>query len=182
MAKRTNNNMIIGVCVGVVILIAVIIGIVLMNGKKGDNGTDVTDINEPDTEYVTDDMGRDDYTDIDAAVGFGDYDAMYAQAKAIQNGEMIGKIVQIDGVVSHPMSKYSVVEENENGEKIGTEFIIEGLSEEEYPEDGERIIITGEVIEKEPMYFVIKTTPEYVEIVGAVDRGEVVEEDLDVEL
>ena len=177
MAKRTNNNIIISVCVGVVILIAVIIGIVLMNGKKGDNGTDDTNINEPDTEYVTDDMGRDDYTDIDAAVGFGDYDAMFAQAKAIQNGEMLGKTVQIYGIVSHPMSKFSIVEENENGEKIGTEFVIEGLSEEEYPEDGERIIITGEVIEKDPLYFVIKTTPKYVEVIGAVDGDEILEED-----
>lgn len=179
MAKRTNNSMIVGVCVGLVVLIAVVVGIVLLSGNKGNN---TTGNDESGAEYVTDDIGGNDYTDIDAAVGFGDYDAMFAQAKAIQNGEMLGKTVQIDGIVSHPMSKYSVVEENENGERIGTEFIIEGLSEEEYPEDGERIIITGEVIEKEPMYFVIKTTPEYVEIVGAVDRGEVVEEDLDEEL
>ena len=182
MAKRTNNNIIIGACVGVVILIAVIIGIVLMNGKKGDNGTDVSNNDEPDTEFITDDLGEDYYADVDVSVGYGDYDVMFAQAKAIQNGEMLGKIIQIDGIVSHPMSKYSVVEENEDGEKIGTEFVIEGLSEDEYPEDGDRIIITGEVIEKEPLYFVIKTTPKYVEVIGAVDGDEILEEDEGEEL
>ena len=33
--------------------------------------------------------------------------------------------------------------------------------------DGDHVIITGEVYEKSPMYFIIKTTPEYVEVVEA---------------
>ena len=168
--RRTNQNqnLIIGIVVAVVaiiVVVGIIVGLVLANKNKG-GGTDGTDTaSGAETTSTKEDTPETDFSDVDVSVGFGDYDVMYAQAQAIQNGEMLGTIIQVDGIVSHPMSKYSIVEEDENGSKIGTEFIIEGVNESEYPQDGDHVIITGEVVEKEPLYYVIKTSPQYVEIV-----------------
>lgn len=162
MAAKSNKNMIIGIAVAAVVVVAVIVGVVLMNKKNG--GTE-SGGNGGSSSKV-------DYSDVDVSVEFGDYDTMYAQAKAIQNGEMTGKIIEIDGLVSHPMSKYSVVEPSGSGEKIGTEFEIEGMSEEDYPNDGDRIVIAGEVVEKSPLYFIIKTTPDYVSVVDSDELPE----------
>ena len=171
MERRTNQNqnLIIGIVVAVVaviVVVGIVVGLVLANKNKGD-GTDGTDAtNGAETTSIKENTPEADFSDVDVSVGFGDYDVMYAQAQAIQNGEMLGKIIQVDGIVSHPMSKYSIVEEDENGSKIGTEFIIEGVDESGYPQDGDHVIITGEVVEKEPLYYVIKTSPQYVEIVA----------------
>ena len=160
--RKDNRNLIIGIVVAVVVVIAIIIGIIVGNSAKpADDG------GEPGPSEPTAD-----YSMVDEVIGFGDYGAMEIQAKSIQNGEMTGKIVQIDGIVSHPMSKYSIVEEDENGNGIGTEFVIEGVDEDGYPQDGDHIIITGEIIEKEPLYFVIKTTPEYVSILETPEESE----------
>lgn len=160
--RKDNRNLIIGIVVVVVVVIAIIIGIIVGNSAKpADDG------GEPGPSEPTAD-----YSMVDEIIGFGDYGAMEIQAKSIQNGEMTGKIVQIDGIVSHPMSKYSIVEEDENGNGIGTEFVIEGVDEDGYPQDGDHIIITGEIIEKEPLYFVIKTTPEYVSILETPEESE----------
>ena len=148
MANQQNKGMIIGIAVTVAVVIAIIVGIVVAK-TSGGNGSG--------------DNGGAETEQVDKSIDFGDYDAMYEQAKAIQNGDILGAVIKIDGIVSHPMSKYSIVEKDENGSAIGTEFIIEGIEESEYPQDGDRIIITGQVIEKEPLYFVIATTPQYVE-------------------
>jgi len=160
--RKDNRNLIIGIVAAVVVVIAIIIGIIVGNSAKpADDG------GEPGPSEPTAD-----YSMVDEVIGFGDYGAMEIQAKSIQNGEMTGKIVQIDGIVSHPMSKYSIIEEDENGNGIGTEFVIEGVDEDGYPQDGDHIIITGEIIEKEPLYFVIKTTPEYVSILETPEESE----------
>ena len=171
MANKTNKNLIIGIVVAVIAVIAIVVGVVIATRPKGGDGDDGADANDntAQTESSTQNV---DYSNIDVIVGFGDYEVMEAQAKAIQNGEMMGKIIQIDGLVSHPMSKYSIVEEDENGSKIGTEFVIEGLDEDSYPQDGDRVIITGEVIEKQPLYYIIKTSPEYVEVVESASEVE----------
>lgn len=145
----------------IVVVIAVIIGVVLAKGGGSNNngGDDNGTINNPD-ETLVDDV---DYDTVDVSIAFGDYEAMSELSKEIQNGEATGKIVEIEGIVSHPMSLYSIVQESEDGTgSIGTQFIIEGAEDSDYPEDGDRITITGEVVEKEPLYFVIKTTPDYV--------------------
>ena len=160
--RKDNRNLIIGIVVAVVAVIAIIIGIVVGNSAKPTDDGSEPGPSEPTADYSM----------VDEIIGFGDYGAMEIQAKSIQNGEMTGKIVQIDGIVSHPMSKYSIVEEDENGNGIGTEFIIEGIEEDEYPQDGDHVIITGEIVEKEPLYFVIKTTPEYVNILEAPEESE----------
>ena len=175
MAEKQNKGLVIGIAVAVVAVIAIIVGIVLAKGNGGgtSDGGD-----ESGTSQVESNVNEADYSVIDVSVEYGDYDTMYTLSKSIQNGEATGQIVRIDGVVSHPMSKYSIVQEDESGAKIGTEFVIEGIEEADYPEDGDHVIITGEVIEKEPLYYIIRTTPEYVEILEELEVEDVEEEEL----
>lgn len=155
MAEKKNKGIIVGIAVAVVVLIVVMVVVLVTKGDReeviesGDGGIIV----------------QMDYSEPDVVVEYGDYDTMRTQSKAIQNGEMLGKTVRIEGIVSHPMTKYSIVQEDEDGNKIGTEFVIEGLDEDEYPQDGERVVISGEVIEKSMLYYIIKTRPEFVEVV-----------------
>ena len=168
MAEKPNKGMVIGIAVAVVAVIAIIVGVIIAKGNEGGvgEGGDGTEAGQ------VEGVNNMDFSDINVTVEYGDYDGMYTLSKSIQNGEMLGQIVKIEGDVSHPMSKYSIVEEDENGSKIGTEFVIEGLDESEYPSDGARIVITGEVIEKEPLYYVIRTVPEYVEVIEESDDME----------
>ena len=169
MAEKPNKNMVIGIAVAVVALIVIVVGVIIAKGNDGgiSEGGDETG-----TGQVDNGGSGANYSDVDVSVGYGDYGVMYAQSKAIQNGEMLGSVIQIDGVVSHPMSKYSIGELDDGESFIGTEFEIEGASGDEYPSDGDHVIITGEVIQKSPMYFIIKTTPEYVEIVERAEGEE----------
>ena len=156
MAKLSKNTIIgIVVAVVVVVVIAIVVGVVSNSGNGGD-GTDGGQHIEIDEE---------EFSTIDINIDFGDYAEMEAQAKAIQNGEMVGSIMMIEGIVSHPGNKFSIVEEDENGNKIGTEFVVEGFAKEDYPKEGERVMLTGKVVEKEPMYYVIWTLPDYIEAV-----------------
>ena len=101
---------------------------------------------------------------VDTEVLFNDYGSMFNLSKEIQNGYAVDRIVRIDGIVLHPATKYSITEQTENGSKsVGTEFEIVGTNVK-YPEDGARVVITGKVVEKSEMYYIIKTLPEFVEI------------------
>ena len=132
--------------VAVIAIVGIVIG--LNAGKSGSS----------------DGSGSSKYASIDTEVLFGDYSAMFNLSKDIQNGYATGKVVKVDGVVSHPGTLYSIIESTEDGSKnVGTEFIIEG-DNVTYPEDGTRVVITGEVAEKSTLYYVIKTTSEFVEI------------------
>lgn len=180
MAEKQNKNMIIGVAVAAVVLIVVVIAVLIVKGNGNDSidsgidtngGTNAGQI-ENNTTPVR-------YDDIDVSVEYGDYEEMFAQSKSIQNGEMLGKIVKIDGIVSHPMSNYSIGQEDENGSFVGTQFVIEGAQDGDYPEDGDHVVITGEVVENSPMYFVIRTSPQYVEILEEDGELEEDEEEAD---
>ena len=161
MAKK-KNGLYVGIAAVIAVVAIVAVAMLVLNGRNdGDNGEGGG------TQPVNNSSQQAKYDNIDVSVKFGDYDEMYAQSKAIQNGEMVGKVIKVEGVVSHPMTKYSIVQENADGNKIGTEFEIDGATASEYPNDGDHVIITGEVYEKSPMYFIIKTTPEYVEVVEA---------------
>ena len=173
MAEKQNKNMIIGVAVAVVALVAIIVGVLIMKGNGDDSIGDGTG-DETDIQQVESTTSG--FEEPDVVVGYGDYDVMYAQSKAIQNGEMEGMVIQIDGVVSHPRSKYSIGESGEGSTFIGTEFEIDGGSDADYPSDGDHVIITGEVIQKSPMYFIIRTMPEYVEVIERAEDIEEVEE------
>ena len=165
MAKSKNNNALY-ICIGVavVVVIAIIVGVIIGNNNKGGQPAS----GEPGASQTT--GTTPDYSTVDELIEFGDYNGMETLSKEIQNGYATGKVVTIEGLVSHPMSTYSVVQASEDGtKKIGTQFIIEGAEDADYPEDGARIVITGEVFEKEPMYFVIKTTPEYIETIEVTE-------------
>ena len=160
--EKSNKGLYAGIIVAVILVVAVIVGVIISRGNGEDvgEGTDETQIEE---------VSR--FDEVDQDIAFGSFDEMKDLSKSIQNGEITGQVVRIEGFVSHPMTKYSIVQENEDGsEKIGTEFVIEGVDESEYPQDGTRVIITGEVFEKEPLYYVIKTTPEYVMVVEDVEE------------
>ena len=101
-------------------------------------------------------------------IEFGDYDGMKALSSAIQNGEKVGAVVQIDGLVSNFAKgmSYNIVEENAEGSgNIGTTFKIEGVDEDAYPSDGTHVKLTGLVVDEGGMMFTIHTLPEFVEVV-----------------
>ncbi|MBR3132274.1 hypothetical protein IKG33_02610 [Candidatus Saccharibacteria bacterium] len=160
MVDKKNNNLIY-ICIVVVVVIAIVVGIVIANNNRGETGEEGGD--EETSQTVVEELKGEDLDNVDVTVKYGDYEAMYDLSKAIQNGEMTGKVVEIEGIVSHPMTNYSIIEEDEDeGKSVGTKFIIEG--DEGYPEDGERVIITGKVVETEPLVFVIKTLPDFVAV------------------
>lgn len=102
---------------------------------------------------------------VDATVEYGDYDAMEKLAKDIQYGYMLGKVVKIDGIVSHSDSFYRIVENSSYGASIGVRFIISG-NDVKYPSDGAHVVLTGKVIEAGSLNFIIRALPESVEVRG----------------
>ena len=137
--------------VAVIVAVAVVVGVIVTKGDGGDNGG------------IQESSFADEIRNVDVEIEYGDYDAMEELAKDIQNGRATDKVVKIDGLVSHPLSFYSIVEPNDSGTgSIGTRFVIE--SETGYPEDGDHIVITGKVVELEPMVYVIKTTKDFIEV------------------
>lgn len=104
-------------------------------------------------------------------IGFNDYTAMFTFSKAVQNGQKTGEIVEIEGLVSHKTSSYSVVQENpkkaEEGEmsQIGTVFTIKDGSETDYPADGKRVKIMAKVMEVSPLNFQLVTFKKFVNVV-----------------
>lgn len=154
-SKKNNNTLYIWIAVAVVVVVAIIVAIVMATRNNGDNSGDTGNTSVSASEF----------SNVDTTIEFGDYEGMEDLSRSIQNGEATGKIVKIDGVVSHPAVSYSVVESSEDGTtKIGTQFIIEGAAEADYPKDKAHVVITGKIVEKEPLYYVIKTLPEYVEV------------------
>ena len=160
MAKAKNNNLIY-IGIAVVVVIAVIIGVIVaVTGNSGNNGGD------SDNGGTSQDAGLTvaNLAKVDVEIEYGDYDGMEKLSKSIQNGEMTGKVVKIDGVVMHPGTSYSIGQANESGSaKIGTQFNIVDTAAAYYPADKDRVVITGKVVEKESLYYMIETLQEFVE-------------------
>ena len=158
MVKNNKKTLYIGI--GAVVVIAIVVGIIIAVTRSSGNNNEGDGTNQS-TVYTAGD-----FTPIQQSIEFGDYNTMFSLAKEIQNGEAIGKIVEIDGYVSHPGSKYSIVQKSADGTKsIGTEFVIEGDSAF-YPQDGERVVLVGKVVEREPLYYNLATIQELVSIVN----------------
>lgn len=101
---------IIGGIAAVVIIGAVIAVVVANSGKSDDKGGD-----KGGTSQQTDKDGdkkdgddkksktitADDLKTVDEIINYGDYEAQETLSKAIQNGEKDGKVVKIEGTVSH---------------------------------------------------------------------------------
>lgn len=180
MAKENKAGLYGCIAIVVIVVIAIVVGVIVANNNKpkDNTGSEVT-TSEPSTTTT------DKYSTVDESIEFGDFEGMTKLSKAIQNGEATGKSVKIAGIVSHPMSKYSIVQENKTGsQKIGTQFIIEDIDESNYPADGDKIVITGTVVEEEPLVFVIRTTSQYVETLEATDSasGSAAGDDVDPEV
>lgn len=160
MAKAKNNNLLY-IGIAVVVVVAVIIGVIVaVKGNSGNNGGD------SDNGGTSQDAGLTaaDLAKVDVEIEYGDYDGMEKLSKSIQNGEMTGKVVKIDGVVMHPGTSYSIGQANESGSaKIGTQFNIVDTAAAYYPADKDRVVITGKVVEKESLYYMIETLQEFVE-------------------
>lgn len=159
MAKKNNN--LIYICIAVVVVIAVIIGVIVaVKGNSGNNGGDSGNGGtSQDAGLAAADLAK-----VDVEIEYGDYDGMEKLSKSIQNGEMTGKVVKIDGVVMHPGTSYSIGQANEAGSsKIGTQFDIVDAAAADYPADKDRVVITGKVVEKEPLYYMIETLQDFVE-------------------
>ena len=160
MAKAKNNNLLY-IGIAAVVVIAVVIGVIVaVKGNSDNNGGD------SDNGGTSQDAGLTaaDLAKVDVEIEYGDYDGMEKLSKSIQNGEMTGKVVKIDGVVMHPGTSYSIGQANESGSaKIGTQFDIVDAAAAYYPADKDRVVITGKVVEKEPLYYMIETLQEFVE-------------------
>ena len=155
--EKTGKNLWMGATAIVAIVLA-IVGIIVVKNNSGEKPVGEGESSSQESSSFADEL-----TNVDVEIEYGDYDAMKELASDIQNGRATGKVVKIDGLVSHPMSFYSVVEPNEDETStIGTRFVIE--DETGYPEDEDHIIITGKVIELESLVYVIKTTSDFIEI------------------
>ena len=112
-------------------------------------------------------LAAEDLAAVTDAVEFGDYDAMQALSKAIQNGEKTDAVVEIDGLVSNFAKgmSYNIVQENADGSgNIGTTFVIVGADEDAYPADGTHVKLVGKVATEDNLTFKIYTLPEFVEV------------------
>ena len=174
---KPNNGPIYAIVAAVVVVIvAIIIGVVIINNNRDDddknknqstsqteNSNSATNNSQSNGNAQTNgNVTAAELANVDVVVEYGNYDAMQTLSKDIQNGRMTGKVVKIDGLVSHPGTKYSIVQPNASGsQKIGTEFVIEDSAD--YPHDGERAVVVGKVIEKEPAYFIIVTLDDFVD-------------------
>ncbi|MBQ1333746.1 MAG: hypothetical protein II705_02080 [Clostridia bacterium] len=105
----------------------------------------------------------------DTTIAYGDFEGMKALSSAIQNGEMDGKVVAIDGTIGQFSSgmSFSINESNEDGsESVGTTLLIQGAPESAYPADGTHVSVVGKVaLDPTGMYYCINTLPECVQVV-----------------
>ena len=157
-----------------IVAVGVIAAVIIANTSK-DNGGDNKDNgssqeqekdggDDKKTAVVTaDDLNK----KADVTIAYGDYDAQEALSKAIQNGEMDGKVVKIEGKVSNfgKGMSYNIGQRRENGNAfIGTTFTIEDGKEDDYPEDGDHVVITGIVrADESGLVHTIKTLKAFVE-------------------
>ena len=164
----SNKPLIIGIACAVVVL-GVVIGIVVANSGKTDEKKESSTSQETkkndDVKTVVV-VSADDLKNVDETIAYGDFDAMKALSKAIQNGEKTGKVVKIDGIISHPGMSYSIAEQSADGTtKIGTIFTIEDGTDADYPADGAHVILTGIVrADDSGVIFTIKTLKNFVEV------------------
>ena len=151
-----------------ILAIVAVVWLVIRNNNNGNgngSGNNASEVTE-ETKVSASELAADKVTD---KVAFGDYDAMFTLSKDIQNGKKVGAIVQVDGVVSHKLSSYSIVQDNPNKEKenemsqVGTVFVIQDGEAADYPKDGDKAQITAKVMEISPLNFQLVTLKDFVE-------------------
>ena len=165
----------IGIIGGIVAVVAVgvIIAIVVANSSKSNDDSGKKDTGSSQEQKTDGDdkksnkITADDLKNIDETISFGDYDSQYTLSKAIQNGDKLGKVVKIDGTVSHfgKGMSYNIGQKKSEGNGfIGTSFTIEDADEADYPADGDHVVLTGVVVVDETGFvFTLKTLKAFVE-------------------
>ncbi len=135
------------------------------NNEAGDVVEDVTnEAGEVVDEVVDEVTGAADELDlsvIDTEVAYGDYAAMEALSKEIQNLQAEGKVVKIDGDFEKLGSNWSIMEANGEGQSIGTTV---KLLSGDYPEGDCRAVVTGVVV-NDGLSAYITTTADNITIV-----------------
>ncbi len=105
-----------------------------------------------------------DLSNPDAVVEFGDYEGQQALSKSIQNLEMTGKVVSIDGTFSVLGTSHVIGQSNGNGESVGTVITVEGYEDADYPADGAHVQLVGVVV-TEGLTSTISVKPENITVV-----------------
>ncbi len=157
------------------VAVGVIVAVIMVNTSKNNGGEGNKDNGSSQEQkkdggddkksavVTADDLNK----KADVTIAYGDYDAQEALSKAIQNGEMDGKVVKIEGKVSNfgKGMSYNIGQRRENGNAfIGTTFTIEDGKEDDYPEDGDHVVITGIVrADESGLVHTIKTLKAFVE-------------------
>lgn len=85
-----------------------------------------------------------DFSKPDIVISYGDYDGMVKLAKSIQNYELEGVVVEIDGEMGMSMMSHTVVMPNvDRSESMGTTFRVIGMEDKDYPGEDSRVHLTG---------------------------------------
>lgn len=96
----------------------------------------------PTPEDVNDFTGVD-FSAPDIKVTYGDYDKMMETSKSIQNYQLEGVVVEIDGIFKNNMSASIQMPNADNSQSIGTTIQVVGLDEKDFPKDDTKIHIVG---------------------------------------
>lgn len=160
MSNKNNKTTIYTIVAVCVVLVTLVVAFLATRSHSEEGDTSDNSRSSNSSQSIT--VGFD---NPDIEIEYGDYDAMESLSKDIQNGYMTGKVVKVVGLVSHPGTYYSVVQPSSDGtKKIGTVFTIEDGTEEDYPNDGDKIEITAKVVETSTLNFQLVTTKDYVSI------------------
>ena len=84
-----------------------------------------------------------DFSAPDIKVTYGDYDKMMETSKSIQNYELEGVVVEIDGIFKKNMSPSIQMPNADNSQSIGTTMELVGFSDSDYPKNDTKIHIVG---------------------------------------
>ena len=91
-------------------------------------------------------------------VEFGDFEMMEKVSKTAQNNQYAeGQIITIDGILSVNFGHGSIGEKNERGTFVGTTLEVEGWEEDDYPEDGSRVLVKATCKANKEYYFIYLT-------------------------
>ena len=90
-------------------------------------------------------------------VEFGDFDAMEKVSKTAQNNQYAeGQIITIDGELAINFGHASIGQ-RKDGEYVGTTLEVEGWTEDDYPEDGSRVLVKATCKANKDYFFIYLT-------------------------
>lgn len=93
-------------------------------------------------EDATDFTGVD-FSAPDIIISYGDFDKMLETSKSIQNYQLEGVVVEIDGIVNSGLSHSIEIPSDDKSMSVGTTMQVVGFSDSDYPEDKTKVHIVG---------------------------------------